>query len=252
MPRSSAGVGSNQYEAKGSAAAPQPRSSTSKVAAVLTPASPDLPAPLTETSLNPMTRPLSHYLPSTYSDRTAATAEIFDLSAPYQRGSVWEDDQRRALIKSLLLKLPTGAILISKVPYDKFGATYRIVDGKQRIETVRTFVAGNLTIPGWWVHPRWLNDPADRERDITFDDLSPQGQTAFTTRSIPSIEFDPQRESHRDLESGKWQHRDRTPEEILRAEAEMYLLINFGGVEQTEEDWQRAADMARQDYLSER
>ena len=38
--------------------------------------------------------------------------EWMDLNAPYQRGSVWTLDMRRNLIKSLLMGLPVGSIIV--------------------------------------------------------------------------------------------------------------------------------------------
>ena len=68
-----------------------------------------------------------------------ARAEL-DVNAPYQRGSVWVPEQQVALIKSTLMKLPTGSILRAQRPAGTVGAFYRIVDGKQRLEALWAFV----------------------------------------------------------------------------------------------------------------
>lgn len=69
------------------------------------------------------------------------------LDPPYQRGSVWTELQRRSLVLSMLQGLPIGAVFIN---HRTWNASY-VVDGRQRIETVRAFINEGFTVPGEWV-----------------------------------------------------------------------------------------------------
>lgn len=174
--------------------------------------------------------------------------EILDLNAPYQRGSVWTLDQRRALIKSLYMGLPTGSIITSVLPYREGEAHVRIVDGKQRIETIRSFVADEFTIPFSWLR-------AD-DRDgmhfpegfmVLYSQCSLRFQRTLDNWKMPGLEFQAEREWMGYKGEGKDRHsvwRIRSWEEILQAEAEVYLLINGGGTAQTDEDMARAIAVA--------
>lgn len=174
--------------------------------------------------------------------------EKFDLDAPYQRGSVWTIEQRRNLIKSLLMGLPVGSIIVSFLGYSAETA-YRIVDGKQRIQTVQMFFRNEFSVPGHWFNTSELTDSAARERDITFSDLSQSGEMHFEMGKLPSLQFDATTEITEKPDGhstgrDRYDFRKRTPDEMLQAEAELYLLVNFGGVAQTDTDRARAQEVA--------
>lgn len=170
-----------------------------------------------------------------------------DLHAPYQRDSVWTDDQRRNLIKSLLMRLPVGAVTYAKVDFDpeRPALTYRVIDGKQRIEAVRAWATGELSVPGWWFRYEFLKDPADRAGDVYVHQLSTLGRRHIEGAHLGGMEYDSGTEYIRpEGGAGLWSRRKRTAAEAERAEAEVYLLVNFGGVEQTDEDRERASAIA--------
>ena len=73
-----------------------------------------------------------------------------DLDAPYQRASLWGTERRRELVKSLLMGLPIGSVIVSELGYRSGMPCVRVVDGKQRLEAVLAFAAGGFTVPGWW------------------------------------------------------------------------------------------------------
>lgn len=73
----------------------------------------------------------------------------YDLSPPYQRASVWTDGQRVRLLQSLFEGLPVGAVVVNFRGYDT-QTTYAVVDGKQRIETLRSFIADGFAVPASW------------------------------------------------------------------------------------------------------
>lgn len=187
----------------------------------------------------------------------------FDLNAPYQRGSVWTVDQQRNLIKSLLMGLPIGSIITSDLPFQAGNPySYRVVDGKQRIEAIRAFIDGTLAVPSEWFGDDDRTVPAGQT--VTHADLTRSGQARIEEATVSELvfaaEFD--RSENPDFDpaaTDKWHKpvpgsdpkthdrylvRRRTDAEILQAEAELFLLINFGGVSQTADDRARAQEIA--------
>lgn len=61
-----------------------------------------------------------------------------DLAPDFQRMSVWNDQQRSKLIESILLSIPLPAFYFNQ---DQAGAM-QVVDGVQRLTTIRDFVNG--------------------------------------------------------------------------------------------------------------
>ena len=197
-------------------------------------------APLPEIHLSSLAYTVGHWL--VHEDRP----DHFDLDAPYQRGSVWTLDQRRALIQSLYMGLPVGAVIVAKLPFrDGSPIAYRVVDGKQRIEAVRAFAAGGFDVPGWWFRDGDV-DRVSPDGTVGWDDLSRPCRLNFDMRmQLPALEFDSEHEYLGRDDAGRARWRKRTDEEMLRAEAALYLLVNGGGAAQTAEDLARAAEVAR-------
>jgi hypothetical protein len=144
------------------------------------------------------------------------------LDAPYQRGSVWDETRRQNLIRSVLVGLPAGSITINTQPYDRTpgsgGAVVNVVDGKQRIEALRGFVNSDFAIPAGWLH----DDEVTATTDV------PGWPT-------PGVYF-------KDTTIGFQRNFLRNPFSVVEArvdsvedEAELFRLINAGGVEQTDE-----------------
>lgn len=86
-----------------------------------------------------------------------------DMTPPYQRGDVWTVEQRVALIKSLLLGVPIAALVLNLRDNHAWRANegvpahgYAVIDGKQRMTTVRMFFDGDLAVPIDWFDPDWI------------------------------------------------------------------------------------------------
>lgn len=188
------------------------------------------PSILPKVHLEPVSSPVDTFLPR--------DEDHIDLGAPYQRGSVWTDEQRRNLIRSLLMGIPTGTVIVAEQPVST--ARYlRVLDGKQRIEAIRSFAAGSLAVPAAWFDDADLN--GDVNTDVTFADLSARGGRMFRNTPFPHLRFRSHVEMAVDPDTGRWTHRDRTTDEALAAEAVVYDLINFGGTPHTDDDRARAA-----------
>ena len=151
-----------------------------------------------------------------------SSSDQYEFNAPYQRGSVWEPERKQNLVRSLLLGIPTGSVIVNIRPYsadDYYGV---IIDGKQRIEAVVDFIENRLEVPASWFP---AEDLASTEKEmVRYSDLSKGFQTSFKhTTVMPVMEA-----------------KVKTVEE----EAEIFLLINQGGVEQEDSTMAKARKIA--------
>lgn len=70
-----------------------------------------------------------------------------DLDPPYQRRSVWTLKDKRFFIDTILNGYPAPPIFLHKSLDDHGRATYHVVDGKQRLQTIIDFAANKIRIP---------------------------------------------------------------------------------------------------------
>jgi hypothetical protein len=69
-----------------------------------------------------------------------------DLDPPYQRRSVWTRKDRQFFLDTIFRNFPSPAIFLHKSINEDGAATYHVVDGKQRLQTILQFVKGGLRI----------------------------------------------------------------------------------------------------------
>ena len=141
------------------------------------------------------------------------------LDPPYQRGSVWGPTRQRNLIRSLMQGIPTGAVYLNVRDGDDIPVA--VVDGKQRIETVRAFLAGNLSVPASWFADEYvaatvttLDGPY-----VTFNGLTEVGQRRFERARFTVL---------------------RSHLSTVEEEAALFELVNYGGLAQGDTDEDRA------------
>lgn len=163
-----------------------------------------------------------------------------DLAPPYQRGSRWSQAQRVNLIRSLRLGVPVPAIVLNDRHTPAWYAanpehnrsnpsrsTYAVIDGKQRLETLRDWFEGSLPVPASWFEPEEIvtTIPTPEGPHVTWRGLTPAARSNMGTEAtMPRI---------------------YAALPTVQAEAEMYLLLNTGGTEQSPADLSKAADVAR-------
>jgi hypothetical protein len=183
---------------------------------------PELP----RVSLQPRNRTLDHYL---YVQRRPR----FDVAQDYQRGSVWGDDRRRDLLKSIIQGLPIGSIIINDRGYQSDGSPdTAVIDGKQRLEALWAFEDDEFAIPAGWFPP---------EEQEKFGDIEP---VEYNGRTVRGVRYSQTSERfHRKFAN--------LPMPTLEAEgltyqqeADVFYLINAGGVPQDQETIDRAAAIA--------
>lgn len=146
--------------------------------------------------------------------------DMFDLDTPYQRGSVWDEPRRQALIRSMLMGLPVGSVIVNRRGLNAQKA-YAVVDGKQRIETLRAFENDEFAVPRHWFEERDLEEPDSSDPDVRFSGLSLIGRRRWENKPFSTLE---------------------ASVKTIGAEAEIFRLINTGGVDQTPEDLAKAAE----------
>lgn len=165
--------------------------------------------------------------------------EKLDLEAPYQRASVWDVARRQNLIRSLLMGLPVGAVIMNKRYTDRNlvsiqsgshpGAAYGVIDGKQRIETLRAMADGEFGIPAEWVPERFRGALVDVE---------------FKGQLVPGVRVDSVDHPFMSILGDFPIATIEAEVETIEEEAEIFLLINTGGVEQTDDGIANAAAVA--------
>lgn len=86
--------------------------------------------------------------------------EEIDFQPPYQRyGNVWNEDKRQLLIDSIINGYDLPKFYLHYITdYDnelnKSGKTYAIIDGKQRLQTLKDFVENKLKLSNEFVYEK--------------------------------------------------------------------------------------------------
>lgn len=157
--------------------------------------------------------------------------------APYQRGLVWTERDRRNLIRSWLLGLPIPAIVLNNRMTPKweqanglYDPRYAVIDGKQRLTAAACWFGGTVAIPASWLPADHIEQTFETDDNdgpyVTYKDLTPAAQRYMRMDFlIPVVEAAVATEAE---------------------EAEIYRLLNTAGVPQTAEDLTRAATIAQE------
>jgi hypothetical protein len=69
-----------------------------------------------------------------------------DLDPPYQRRSVWTRKDRQFFLDTIFRNFPSPAIFLHKTIDEAGKATYHVVDGKQRTQTILDFIYDRIRI----------------------------------------------------------------------------------------------------------
>jgi hypothetical protein len=171
--------------------------------------------------------------------RRATEGEI-ELDPPYQRGDVWSEDQRLALLQSWLRGLPTGVVILADRtnpdwvrgngdPYDTGQGYAAVIDGKQRITTAMHWFAGDLPAPASWFPEDYLTGTFEETPDgpyVRYSHLTAKGQRIVERRCSLLVS-------------------EVKGCSTLTEEAAFYLLVNKGGTPQSAADLANATKGAR-------
>lgn len=161
------------------------------------------------------------------------------LNPPYQRGSVWTEDQRIALVESWLRGLPPGVVILADRGtelwrkangadvYETGKGIWAVVDGKQRLTTAIEWFAGRFAIPASWLRPEFVGatEATDDGPYIRYTGLTDVGRRFMENYCSLLVA----------------ETKDCATE---ADEAAFYLLVNGGGTPQTDADMANAARVA--------
>lgn len=97
------------------------------------------------------------------------------LSPYFQRELVWREMHKRDFITTIMLGYPFPQIFVSRgsIDVERMVATSQIVDGQQRMSTIREFVDNRLDVSGRY-----------------FRNLSPEEKETFLKYEVPVIDLD--------------------------------------------------------------
>jgi hypothetical protein len=98
-----------------------------------------------------------------------------DLNPPWQRTVVWSPAKQKDLIKSILLGIPIPSIILHHHNPGTIQERYSIIDGKQRLTAICSFLENKFRLPAFKVasgHPlypcrgRWFDKHGQRGRGL--------------------------------------------------------------------------------------
>jgi hypothetical protein len=158
------------------------------------------------------------------------------VDPPYQRTSVWNEDQRIGLVESWCRGVPIPSLVVNNRASPSYrGAwqgpqqgniTYAVVDGRQRVETAIAWYTSQLAVPASWF-PRDGVETTEETDDgpyVRYSGLSkPQQRGVAFSFKLPWAEA-------RLLN--------------IEEEARLYVLLNSAGTSQTAADLERALKVA--------
>lgn len=191
-------------------------------------------APLEHLSLNAADRQAREIV------RSFSESFGLDLNPPYQRGQVWTEDQKIALVRSWLTGTPTGVVIFNDRstpewkaasgydPAERGESIYACIDGQQRISAAHEWFGDELAVPASWFEPEHVERIEDTEDGpyVRWSGLSKVRQRHFANRA------------HLTVATARVG--------TVQQEASIYLLVNGGGTPQTDADMAKAADVAAQ------
>lgn len=72
----------------------------------------------------------------------------YNYNTVYQREKVWSDEKKSFLIDSILKNYPIPPIFLRmKIDSDTGSTKYEVIDGKQRLTSIKDFIDGNIFLP---------------------------------------------------------------------------------------------------------
>jgi len=111
-----------------------------------------------------------HNLKQNLNDKT-----YINLGPFYQRRNRWDIKKRSQLIESFLMNIPIPPIFLFEDKYNQ----YEVMDGRQRLETIRMYFAGDFALKGleYWTELEGLG----------FEQLPKTLQAGLLRRTLPAV-----------------------------------------------------------------
>lgn len=90
---------------------------------------------------------------------------LIELNPGYQRHYVWKENKRKSLlIESLMLRIPIPAFYF----YENEDGIYQVIDGQQRLNTIKEFVDGKFALSGLEYLGEQYNKKRFKDIDIKY------------------------------------------------------------------------------------
>lgn len=87
------------------------------------------------------------------------TLKKYNFEASYQRKSnVWAEDKKSFLIDSIFKNYPVPAIFMRPIVDENGKTKYDIVDGKQRLQAIISFIEGEIPLTTYFAEDRFLDE----------------------------------------------------------------------------------------------
>ncbi len=76
------------------------------------------------------------------------SSEKLKLDPDYQRNEIWDEEKKTSFIESLFMGIIIPPVYVVEIPgYDILNEnSYEVVDGKQRLSTIKKFISGEITL----------------------------------------------------------------------------------------------------------
>ncbi len=128
--------------------------------------------------------------------RINSERSIIDVSPEYQRqGEIWNLEKRQLLIDSILNDYDIPKLYFHALPRSRTSKSsnpfeYAIIDGKQRIETIWSFIDGKFSLARDF---KFYKDPSVQAGNLTYSDLAkkyPNLKIIFDSFVLPIVLVD--------------------------------------------------------------
>lgn len=175
-----------------------------------------------------------------------------NLDPSYQRRSVWSTFDKRFFIDTILHNYPAPPVFLHKTLDDAGRATYHVVDGKQRLQTIIDFTENKIRVPD--------NFSDDRLRKLRFSDLDQETKVKFwnyeiVVEMLPDVSATAVKEIFERINRNS---RKLTQQELRHAKYDGWF-VNMAEREGDDDDWRtlgvvtvsRSKRMADVQFISE-
>lgn len=136
--------------------------------------------------------------------------ELIDLKPPYQRHSVWTPKERRYFLDTIFNGYPCPPLFLYKTLSDEGVATYHVVDGKQRLETIISFAESKISLADdmqdeGLAGKKWKNIDVDQKKKFWNYQLAVEMLDSVDTAVVKEI-FDRYNRTSKNLERQELRH----------------------------------------------
>lgn len=153
-----------------------------------------------------------------------------DLDPPYQRRSVWSPRDKKFFVDTILNNYPAPPVFLHKTMDDSGRATYHVVDGKQRLQTIIEFTQDRVRIPEYFGNH---NLQKKRWKDLTRETRETFWNYELIVEMMPNVDEAKIRSTFDRINRNS---RRLTPQELRHAKYEGWF-IQFVEQEAEKNEW---------------